>query len=335
MEEKSAGRIGAAEVTSVTIDDIRLGGPFRVAQILSEVQPGSACIVNAAGYRDMEVLVTALLKVEESGKEFLYRTAASFVRTRTGLDHRAELLSKNELVCDNDHGGLFVIGSYVEKTSLQVKALFNKTDIKAIEVQVDALLDPLRNKTEIARVATSTSALLTQGKYTAIYTSRVLITGKTAESSLSIGQTISNSLIEIVRAISVQPRYLVAKGGITSSDVATKGLGVQRAMVIGQALPGIPAWELGPESRYPGMSYSIGGGPGCSGQLLVTPDVLGLYDNFTPSFAKQYQDVGTLMLDTFKQYKEEVISGVFPGEEHSYKMSDEVLEAIEKEFGKA
>jgi 3-methyl-2-oxobutanoate hydroxymethyltransferase len=75
--------------------------------------------------------------------------------------------------------------------------------------------------------------------------------------------------------------------------------------------------------------------PGCSGQLLVTPDVLGLYDTFTPSFAKRYQDVGSLMVDTFKNYRQEVIDGIFPGEQHSYGMSDEVLQAIEDEFGAA
>lgn len=64
--------------------------------------------------------------------------------------------------------------------------------------------------------------------------------------------------------------------------------------------------------------------------------MLGFYDGFTPSFVKKYQDVGTLMLNTFKQYyAEEVRTGVFPGEEHRYKMSDEVLEIIEQEFGKA
>jgi uncharacterized protein YgbK (DUF1537 family) len=257
VEEKSGGRIRTAQVTSITIDDIRLGGPARVAEILSEVPPGSACIVNAASYGDMAVVVTALLKVEKSGKEFLYRTAASFVRTRTGLDHRTKLLSKEELTSKNNHGGLFVIGSYVEKTSLQVEALFNKTDITAIEVHVDALLDPLRRKMETAHVAAKTSTALSAGRDTAIYTSRQLVTGDNSASSLAIGQTVSDSLIEIVQNISVQPRYLVAKGGITSSDVATRGLGVKRAMVIGQAQPGVPAWQLGPESRYPGMSYII------------------------------------------------------------------------------
>jgi len=51
--------------------------------------------------------------------------------------------------------------------------------------------------------------------------------------------------------------------------------------------------------------------------------------------AKQINNFNGLMKETFAQYAEEVRTGVFPGEEHSYKMSDEVLEAIEKEFGAA
>jgi uncharacterized protein YgbK (DUF1537 family) len=49
----------------------------------------------------------------------------------------------------------------------------------------------------------------------------------------------------------------VAKGGITASDVATAGLGVRRAWVLGQIQPGVPVWRLGPESRYPGKPYVV------------------------------------------------------------------------------
>jgi uncharacterized protein YgbK (DUF1537 family) len=257
VEEKTRGKIGAAGVTSISIDDLRLGGPARVADILAGVQPTGACIVNAASYSDMEVLVTALLEVESTGKEFLCRTAASFVRTRTGMNHRGNLLAKEVLISGSRHGGLFVIGSYVEKTSRQVMALIARTDIATIEVRVRDLLDPVKNRVETTRVAEETSAALAVGKDTAIYTSRELIVGLDAESSLNIGQMISDGLIEIVRQIRILPRYLVAKGGITSSDVATKGLGVRRAMVIGQVLPGVPAWRLGNETRYPGMTYIV------------------------------------------------------------------------------
>jgi uncharacterized protein YgbK (DUF1537 family) len=105
-----------------------------------------------------------------------------------------------------------------------------------------------------------------------VYTSRDLVTGADAEGSLAIGRRVSDGLIAIVRAIGARPRYLLAKGGITSSDVATRGLGVRRALVLGQILPGVPVWQLGPESRHPGMAYIVFpgnvGGPGALAEVV-------------------------------------------------------------------
>lgn len=257
VEEKTGGKIAGASVTTVTIDDIRRGGPDRVAEALAGVGSGQACIANAASYRDMEVIVAALLRVEKKGKEFLYRTAASFVRTRLGIGSGNGLLAGAALTSTNNNGGLFLIGSYVPKTGLQVKTLLEQTRIPALEVDVGLLLDPQRREEVIARIAERASATMGAGGDIAVFTSRKLVSGEDAEKSLEIGRTVSESLIAIVRAISVDPRYLVVKGGITSSDVATKGLGVRRAMVMGQALPGVPVWRLGPETRYPGMPYII------------------------------------------------------------------------------
>ena len=60
-----------------------------------------------------------------------------------------------------------------------------------------------------------------------------------------------------VRGLAATPRFLIAKGGITSSDTATRGLDVRRAIVRGQLLPGVPVWRLGPESRFPGLDYVV------------------------------------------------------------------------------
>ncbi len=150
--------------------------------------------------------------------------------------------------------------------------------------------------------------------------------------------------IAVVGHVGLHPQAIGALGGLkvqgkdveTARKVVSEALALQEAgvfAIIFEAVPAKLSAYVTRKLRVP--TISIGGGPGCSGQLLVTPDVLGLFDRFTPSFAKKYQDVGTLMLNTFKQYAEEVQNGVFPGEEHSYKMSDEVLEAIEQEFGKA
>ena len=66
---------------------------------------------------------------------------------------------------------------------------------------------------------------------------------------------ISDAVTGIVPALSVRPSFLIAKGGITSSDIGTKGLRVKKAMVAGQILPGIPVWKTGEESLFP-VSYT-------------------------------------------------------------------------------
>ena len=142
----------------------------------------------------------------------------------------------------------------------------------------------------------------------------------------------------------LHPQAVGALGGLkvqgkdmeSARKVVSEALELQEAGAFAIIFEAVPAKLSDYVTRKLDVpTISIGGGPYCSGQLLVTPDVLGMYDNFTPSFAKQYQKFGEVMIDTFKQYKEEVLNGTFPGEEHSYKMSDEVLEAIEKEFGAA
>lgn len=257
IEEKSSGRIGADEVISIGLEDIRKGGPKRVATILRSVPQGAACFTNAASYRDMEVVVAALISVEKEGYEFLYRTAASFVRSRIGLDAGEGLLSGDDLVSPSKNGGLFVIGSYVPKTTSQVAKLLELTDIAPVEVRVALLLDPDKRDVEVDRVISELNNILGSGDDAAVFTSRELIRGDDAASSLEIGGIISDCLVRMVAGISKQPRYLVAKGGITSSDVATKALGIKKALVIGQALPGVPAWRCGEETRYPGMTYIV------------------------------------------------------------------------------
>ena len=78
-----------------------------------------------------------------------------------------------------------------------------------------------------------------------------------AEKNLAASVKISNALTSIVKNLNVHPKFLIAKGGITSSDVGTKGLGVKKALVLGQVAAGVPVWKIGAESKFPGMSYII------------------------------------------------------------------------------
>jgi 3-methyl-2-oxobutanoate hydroxymethyltransferase len=75
-------------------------------------------------------------------------------------------------------------------------------------------------------------------------------------------------------------------------------------------------------------TIGIGAGVDCDGQVLVSQDLVGLFDRFVPKFVKQYARVGDIMLDAFKQFKDEVGKGEFPGEEHTYGIDSEELEKI-------
>ena len=256
IAEKTNGRISADAVVSISLNDIRQGGPEQVQRQLQQMNGGQVIVVNAATRRDLEIFTLGLLWAEAAGKRFLYRTAASFVQVRAGLAP-PPLLIAGDLQLPDSGGGLTIVGSYVPKTTRQIEAVLAETAVCAIEVQVETLLDEAAQSTEVARVVSQAEESLARDADVVIYTSRQLIQTRNGRVGLAIGQHISNSLVQIVKNLSVRPRYIMAKGGITSSDIATKALNVRRAMVAGQILPGVPMWRLGTESRYPGLAYIV------------------------------------------------------------------------------
>lgn len=149
--------------------------------------------------------------------------------------------------------------------------------------------------------------------------------------------------IPVVGHVGLHPQSVGVLGGLTvqgksietARKVVTESLALEEAgafAIIFEAVPAKLAAYVTKKLRVP--TISIGGGPGCSGQLLVTYDVLGMFETFTPKFAKKYINLNQLIREAILQYRNEVKSRKFPDEEHSYGMSDEVMEAIEKEFGK-
>src|SRR5215470_13970028 len=274
VEEKTGARIPAQSVASVSIEDIRQGGPPQVTTRLMALTHGCVCVVNAASQRDLEVFVQGLLAAEARGRRFLYRTAASFVPIRADIAPRP-LLAPDELAMPAAGGGLIIVGSHVPRTSSQLAALQSQPGVVSVEVQVQALLAETQYAAEVVRVTHAVEHGLRHDRDVVLFTSRVLVTGADASSTLAIGQRVSAGLVAVVRALATRPRYLLAKGGITSSDIATQGLGVKRALVLGQILPGVPVWQLGPETRYPGLGYIVFPG-NVGGPQALAEVVLGL-----------------------------------------------------------
>lgn len=256
VEEKTNGLAAVNRVASISLEDIRTGGPDRIAKILAGLLPGSFCVVNAVSYHDLEAFVAGLLTAEAQGLRFIFRTAASFVRVRAGIQPRG-LLKPSELETEHTGGGLFVVGSYVPKTTAQLESLLTQTKVVEVKIDVLALLDESHRDLEVERAAREVNESLIRGIDVVLYTSRNLVKGRDAAQSLNIGKSVSDGLIRVVQKIHHRPRYLAAKGGITASEVATRGLGVRRAIILGQILPGVPVWKLGPETRYPRMTYTV------------------------------------------------------------------------------
>ncbi|XP_078444833.1 ketose-bisphosphate aldolase class-II family protein [Wolffia australiana] len=289
VEEKTKGRVSASSVASISIQLIRKGGPAAVCEHLLNLPKGSICIVNAASDQDMTVFAAGMIQAERKGTRFLCRTAASFVSACIGIKPKPPISPAciaGRLV---KGGGLIVVGSYVPKTTKQVMMLKSKLEhaIKSIEVLVEKLsMSSSENReAEISHAAETASSYLKLGKDVLLMTSRDLIKGRTPSESLEINFQVSSGLVEIVRRISIRPRYILAKGGITSSDLATKAFEARRAKVVGQALPGVPFWELGPESRYPGIPFIVF--PGNVGNVNALAEVVQKWSNpLTTSLTK-------------------------------------------------
>ena len=112
------------------------------------------------------------------------------------------------------------------------------------------------------------------GRTVVIYTSRQLLAPEnmTPEEKLQISVKISNAVTSIIGKLSVKPKFIIAKGGITSSDVGTKALRVKKARVMGQVKKGIPVWMTGEESKFPGMPYIIF--PGHVGEVSTLKEIV-------------------------------------------------------------
>lgn len=278
--EKCGSRFDQSSFVSISLDDIRLRGPSGVAQKLLSAPSGSVVIVNAAAESDMRVFVAGLLEARMNGRRprYLYRTGAAFVSSRLGLTPipplKFEDLSREPAVTNNHRpGGLIVAGSYVPKTTAQLKFLRESRAEKltVIELEVAQLIDSgVMAATRIAEAAGEASQELAAGRDVLVMTSRTLVKGSDGLSSLEIGSKVAQALVRLVEQIQVRPRYIIVKGGITSSDAATKGLKMRRARILGQAAPGVPLWRCDElTSRYPGVPYVVFPGNVGSEELLA------------------------------------------------------------------
>lgn len=259
IAEKTGGAYPPQSVTTVSLAELRSNDLRAVTEKLGCVEGFGKVVINAVEDADAERFVTALAPLLMQGKRFIYRSAAALTRALGGVEDRP-LLTRSELVNTvNRKGGLIVVGSHVQKTTRQLEALRRDESIEFLELNQHLALDEAAFTAECDRVHSLMNEHICAGRTVAVYTRRDrfdLNTGN-KEDELRLAVRISDAVTALVASLSVQPNFIIAKGGITSSDIGVKALRVRRAKVMGQILPGIPVWLTGPESLFPDLPYVI------------------------------------------------------------------------------
>ncbi|MDR7868445.1 MAG: 3-methyl-2-oxobutanoate hydroxymethyltransferase [Sporomusaceae bacterium] len=160
------------------------------------------------------------------------------------------------------------------------------------------------------------------------------------EGGLTVVETVRaivNGGIPVMAHIGLTPQTASALGGfkVQGKDTAAAERMINEALkleeagafaIVLEAIPAPLAEIITKKLTIP--TIGIGAGVHCDGQVLVTHDLIGLFDRFVPKFVKQYANVSQDIVAAFNAYAEEVATGKFPGPEHSFTMKDEVLKRL-------
>ena len=269
VAEKTDGKYHAEDVTCISLKDIRSMDIFKIEEALMQVKDFNKIIVNAVDYIDLKIFSIALYRAMNKGKLFMFRTAASLVKVMGGVTDQPLLERGQMIVKETQNGGVIVVGSHTEKTTKQVEELKKLTDIEFIELDATLVADEEAFEKEVQRCLRLEEECIKAGKTVCCYTTRSLIKADTGnkEDELRLSVKISDAVQSLVGRLEVIPAFVIAKGGITSSDVGTKALRVIKANVLGQIEPGIPVWQTGEESKFPMTPYVIF--PGNVGEITT------------------------------------------------------------------
>ena len=260
IEEKTQGAVKAADVLPIPLDLLRAVDIDGIEKLLLGAQNYRRICVNAIGYEDVKVFSIALYRAMSKGKTFVFRTAAGLVKVMGGVSDRPLLTRAEMCRKESGMGGLVVVGSHTKKTTAQLEALLALPGTEAIEFNSDLVLEGNDAfQAEIRRCVKLETDIIRRGLTAVCYTRRTLLTlpDDTEKSALKRSVAISEGVQRLVADLPVEPSFIVAKGGITSSDIGVKALQVRCANVMGQICAGVPVWETDATSRFPGIPYVI------------------------------------------------------------------------------
>lgn len=212
--------------TSVLRDYIREKG----------ANPEEYQIVNAATYDELYAFTETLFnEIKDFDGAVVIRSSSSLPKAMSGIADKP-LLDRS--ILKESGVGCFIVGSHVQKTTRQLNALLAGQGGAGIEVDVERVLHD--SNALMQELLSEMKQRAEEGLTPVVYTSRKEVRLTDADERQHLGQRISDFLVEMVARLPFVPSYLVAKGGITSNDILTKGLALKSAVVLGQIVPNVP-----------------------------------------------------------------------------------------------
>ena len=230
--------------TSVLRDYIREKG----------ANPEEYQIVNAATYDELYAFTKTLFnEIKDFDGAVVIRSSSSLPKAMSGIADKP-LLDRS--ILKEDGVGCFIVGSHVQKTTRQLNALLAAQGVVGIEVDVERVLHD--GDALMQELLTAMKIRVEEGFTPVVYTSRREVRLTDADERQHLGQRISDFLVAMVARLPFVPSYLVAKGGITSNDILTKGLALKSAVVLGQIVPNVPCVMT---ARFPYIIFpgNVGG----------------------------------------------------------------------------
>lgn len=259
VEEKTFGEFKAKDCLKITENLLVEEKHSEIMEILYRVNDFGKVILDGTSYDELVVFKHAFEEAVKKGKNYMFRSAASLPKVLGNVDDKPLLLRKDLLSDEAQVGGLVIVGSHVDKTNRQLNWLRNSSlDLEYIEFDAKTATDENRLMGESERVRRLTEECIKSGKTVVIFTSRELLNhSMNEEEKLQASVRLSFGVSKVVNTLTVKPKFIIGKGGITSSDIGTKGLQVRKAKVLGQIKPGIPVWETDEYSKFPKIPYII------------------------------------------------------------------------------
>jgi uncharacterized protein YgbK (DUF1537 family) len=234
---KDSGQLIPVSETEFTRDNVFAYHTSVLKDYIREkgADPDGYDIVCAQSYEELYAFANSLFAGYMNCLSVVIRSSSSLPRAISGIAAQP-LLDRS--ILQHKGVGCFVVGSHVRKTTQQLECLLQEAGTCAVEVDVQRILGD--SEALMLETLDVIRQIVEQGLTPVIYTSRQEIRLDDANQRQHLGQQISDFLVDIVQRMPYTPSYLVGKGGITSHDLLTKGLGIRVARVLGQIINSVP-----------------------------------------------------------------------------------------------